>query len=112
MAIPLPFRQGQLVVVMLREPRERLWGRLLGLEAAGIALRGIDVNPWEEVIGFVRRGEADLAALGTRFLPMHRVESLYLDEPSSGVPSLSEDFERRTGRNPLDFLADCSLLPE
>lgn len=112
MTLPLPFKAGQLVVLVLKEPRERIWGRLLGLEAAGIALRGIDVNPWEEVIGFVRRGDADLAALGTRFLPMHRVESLYLDEPSSGVHSLSEDFERRTGRNPLDFLADRSLLPE
>ena len=112
MTLPLPFKAGQLVVLVLKEPRERIWGRLLGLEAAGIALRGIDVNPWEEVIGFVRRGEADLAALDTRFLPMHRVESLYLDEPSSGVHSLSEDFERRTGRNPLDFLVDRSLLPE
>ena len=112
MGIPLPFQANQLVVLVLHEPRERVWGRLLGLEAAGIALRGVDLSPWEEMIGFVRRGDADLVALGTRFLPMHRVESLYLDEPSSGVPSLAEDFGRRTGRDPLDFLADRPLLPE
>ena len=111
MAITLPFRQGQLVVVVLREPRERLWGRLLGLEAAGVALRGIDVSPWDEVLSLVRRGEVELVALSSRFYPMHRVESLYLDEPSSGVPSLGEVFAVRTGVDPQDFLADRETLP-
>jgi len=111
MAITLPFRKDQLVVVMLREPRERLWGRLLGVEAAGVALRGIDVSPWDEVMSLVRRGEAEMVALGSRFYPMHRVESLYLDEPSSGVPSLGEAFQVRTGRDPMDFLADREPQP-
>ncbi len=111
MAIPLPFRQGQLVVLVLQGPRERLWGRLLGLEAAGVALRGLELSPWDEVLGLVRRGEGDLVALGSRFYPMHRVESLYLDEPSSGVPSLGEAFEAATGRDPREFLADREALP-
>ncbi len=111
MAITLPFRQGQLVVVVLREPRERLWGRLLGLEAAGVALRGLDVSPWDEVLSMVRRGEAEQVSLSSRFYPMHRVESLYLDEPSSGVPSLGEVFEARTGVDPLDFMADREAQP-
>ena len=111
MAIALPFRQDQLVVAVLREPRERIWGRLLGLETAGIALRGIDVSPWDEVLGLVRRGEGSMVALSSRFYPMHRVESLYLDEPSSGVPSLGEVFEARTGVGPLEFLADREAQP-
>jgi len=111
MAIALPFRQGQLVVLVLREPRERLWGRLLGLEAAGVALRGIDVSPWDQALSQVRHGEAEMVALSTRFYPMHRVESLYLDEPSSGVPSLGEEFQVRTGVEPLVFLADRELQP-
>lgn len=106
MALSLPFNHGQLVVVVLREPRERVWGRLLGLESAGIALRGIDLSPWEEVLGLVRRNEAEMIALSTRFYPMHRVESLYLDEPSSGVPSLGQEFLTRTGVEPQAFLAD------
>jgi hypothetical protein len=106
MAISLPFESGQIVVVVLREPRERIWGCLLGLESSGIALRGVELTPWEEVLTLVKRGEDDQVALGTRFYPMHRVESLYLDEPSSGVPSLAEVFQRRTGRDPSSFLAD------
>jgi hypothetical protein len=106
MAPKLPFSHGQLVVVILREPRERMWGRLLGLEAAGLAIRCLDLRVWEEVLSQVRRGEEDQVALGTRFFPMHRVETLYLDEPSSGVPSLASDFLQRTGKEPQDFLKD------
>jgi predicted dithiol-disulfide oxidoreductase (DUF899 family) len=63
--------------------------------------------PWEEVLSLVRRDEADQVALGTRFLPMHRVEAMYLDEPSSGAPSLAEVFRARTGQDPHGFLADA-----
>ena len=106
MPLNLPFQSGELVVVILQSPRERLWGRLLGLEAAGLALRGLDLTPWEEVLTLIRTGEADQVALGTRFLPMHRVEAMYLDEPSSGAPSLAQIFQDRTGLDPRAFLAD------
>jgi len=106
MTLSMPFRPGDLVVVVLHSPRERLWGRILGLEAAGIAVRGVDLSPWSEVLSLVRTGQADQVALGTRFLPMHRVETLYLDEASSGAPSLAETFLDRTGQDPHTFLAD------
>ena len=106
MPLTIPFQSGDLVVVVLQSPRERIWGRLLGLDAMGIAIRGLDLTPWEEVLSLVRRGEGDQVALGTRFLPMHRVEAMYLDEPSSGAPSLAEVFHARTGQDPHTFLAD------
>lgn len=106
MSLSIPFTSGQIVVVVLREPKERIWGRLLGLEAAGLALRGVELTPWEEILTLVKHGEDDQVALGTRFYPMHRVESLYLDEPSSGVPSLGQEFLRRTGKEAEVFLAD------
>lgn len=106
MALSLPFAHGQLVVVVLREPRERVWGRLLGLEPAGVVLRGLDLRAWEEALSQVRRGELDQVPLGTRFFPMHRVESFYLDEPTSGVPSLEADFRQRTGWEAHEFLKE------
>ncbi len=108
MPLTMPFDAGDLVVVVLQAPRERIWGRLLGLDAAGIALRGLDLTPWEEVLALVRTGQADQVALGTRFLPMHRVEAMYLDEPSSGAPSLADLFRERTGQEPSTFLADAA----
>lgn len=107
MPLTMPFRSNDLVVVVLQSPRERIWGRILGLDAAGIALRGVDLTPWEEVLTLVRTGQADQVALGTRFLPMHRVETLYLDEASSGAPSLADTFRDRTGQDPHVFLADA-----
>jgi len=104
MPLTMPFDAGDLVVVVLQAPRERIWGALLGLDSAGIALRGLDLTPWEEVLSLVRTGESDQVALGTRFLPMHRVEAMYLDEASSGAPSLAETFRNHTGLEARAFL--------
>ncbi len=106
MPLSFPFQRGQLVVVVVTNPRQKLWGRILGLETAGVAVRGMDIAPWEDVLNLVNRGHADQVALDTRFFPMHRIEQMYLDEPSSGVPSLGEVFKERTGMDPMDFLAD------
>jgi hypothetical protein len=108
MSLTMPFHAGDLVVVVLQSPRERIWGSLLGLDASGIALRGLDLTPWEEVLTLVRTQQVDQVALGTRFVPMHRVESMYLDEPSSGAPSLAEMFHNRTGIEARTFLADST----
>ncbi len=104
MSLTTPFQPGDLVVAVLQSPRERIWGCLLGLDAAGISLRGVDLTPWEELLSLVRAGESDQVALGTRFLPMHRVEAMYLDEASSGAPSLAETFRNRTGQEARAFL--------
>ena len=105
MPLTMPFQLGDLVVVVLQSPRERIWGYLLSLDASGIALRGLDLAPWEEVLTLVRTDQADQVALGTRFLPMHRIETMYLDEASSGAPSLAASFQHRTGQDPRTFLA-------
>lgn len=106
MTLSLPFKRGQLVVLVSNLPRERWFGRLLSLDAAGIVLRGFDLSPWEDILILVRAGEGDQVAVATRFVPMHRVESLYLDEPSSGVPSVAQVFEQRTLMNAETFLLD------
>ncbi len=104
MALALPFEVGQWVVLVLREPRERMWGRLLGIEAPGIVVRGLDAKMWDESLAMIRQGEGAMVSVGTRFYPMHRVESLYLDEASSGVSSMVDDFRERTLMDPAEFL--------
>lgn len=109
MPLSFPFQRGQLVVVVVDNPRQKIWGRILGLETAGIAVRGIDLAPWEDVLALVNRGLGEQVALNTRFYPMHRIEQMYLDETSSGVSSLGQVFKDRTGIEPMDFLADAEL---
>ena len=106
MALSFPFNRGQLVVLVAVNPRERVWGRLVGLESAGVAIRGMELGGWEANLALIRQGEAQHVSIGTRFVPMHRVESLYLDETVAGAPSMAELFRNGSGVDPLDFLAD------
>jgi hypothetical protein len=109
MALSFPFNRGQLVVLVAVNPRERVWGRLVGLESAGVAIRGMELGSWEENLALIRQGQGEHVSLGTRFVPMHRIESLYLDESIAGAPSMAELFRVNTGKDPLDLLADPGL---
>ena len=106
MPLSMPFNRGQLVVLITTGPRERLWGRLVGLEDAGVAIRAMDMATWDESLALIRKGESEQVSVSTRFIPMHRVESLYLDEACSGAPSLEQLFRAATGQDPMEFLAD------
>jgi hypothetical protein len=110
MSIELPFKPGQLVVVVLGSPREKYWGSLLGLETAGIVQRGLELSQWEQSLSMARGGETDHIGLGTRFFPMHRVVSMYLDEADSGVESLGAIFLSRTGLDPTVFLSEKDIF--
>jgi hypothetical protein len=110
MSIELPFKPGQLVVVVLASPREKYWGSLLGLETAGIVQRGLELSQWEQVLSMARAGETDQIGVGTRFFPMHRVVSMYLDEADSGVESLGNIFLSRTGFDPTIFLSEKDIF--
>lgn len=109
MPLSFPFNRGQLVVLVAVNPRERLWGRLVGLESAGVVIRGMELGSWEANLALIRQGQGEHVSLGTRFVPMHRVESLYADETVAGAPSMAELFRKGTGADPLDFLADPDL---
>jgi hypothetical protein len=89
---------GAAVIVVLHSPREKCWGVLDKISAAGVFLRGVDLNAFDDWVGAVRNGEpffgyADL------FFPMWRIERLSRDESSGGIPSLEEQFAQRTGRD-------------
>ena len=106
MPLSMPFNRGQLVVLITVTPREKLWGRLVGLETAGVALRCMDIATWDESLRMIRAGQSEHVSVSTRFVPMHRVENLYLDEAASGAPSLEQLFRAGTGEDPMEFLAD------
>ncbi len=94
-----------IVVVSLHSPKEKLWGELLSLHPAGITLRGIDLNYFDEFVRQVLHPEGERVGLPTLFFPMGRVERIALDEPSGSIPSLAEMFEQRVGRSLFDYLA-------
>jgi hypothetical protein len=90
--------EGTTVLVVLHSPREKCWGVLNEINAAGIFLRGIDLNAYDDWIGAIAHDEPFIG-LTQVFLPMWRVERLTRDEIQAGIPSLAEQFEQRTGRS-------------
>lgn len=93
---------GSTVLVVLHSPREKCWGLLHEISAAGILMRGLDLNAFDDWTQSVAHDEPFLG-LTDLFFPMWRVERLTRDESSHGLPSLAEQFERRTGRKLEEF---------
>ena len=99
-----PFRLGALVLVTLCDPREKFWGAILSLSAAGISLRGCELVSFEDFVAMTRSGEGFTP--GMVFFPMHRVERMEIDAAGNGVPSLAERFANETGVQILQLLGE------
>src|SRR5919112_2175163 len=90
-------RTGVAVIVVLHSPREKCWGVLDEISAAGVFLRGLDLNAFDDWVQAVAHDEPFIGPTDL-FFPLWRVERLARDEAAGGVPSLAEQFEQRTGR--------------
>ncbi|MDQ1707424.1 MAG: hypothetical protein QOJ88_635 [Pyrinomonadaceae bacterium] len=101
---------GAAVVIVLHSPREKCWGVLDQISQAGVFLRGLDLNAFDDWLSAVVHGEP-FPGFGDLFFPLWRVERIVRDEDSAGVPSLSEQVERRTGRVLADFLGTAMNQP-
>ncbi len=95
---------NSIVIVSLHTPREKVWGELLDVSTAGITMRGIDLNSFDDFIRQVLHPEGDRVGLPTVFFPMQRIERIALDEPTGSIPSMADLFERRVGRSLKDYL--------
>ena len=105
----MPFSPGALVVAHLVNPTEKLWGVLEELAPAGVTLRAMNLGSFEDwSLELAREGRSGLA-LATMFVPLHRVERIFLDERVGDVESFAERFARRVGRPVAEVLAgsDC-----
>lgn len=93
------FGPGSLVIAHFRDPIEKYWGVLSGLDASGVVLRGLGVGAFDEWMYQVVRGANEPLGLTTIFVPMTRVERLDLDEQVGEVESYRQRFERHVGRS-------------
>ncbi len=88
---------GSIVTVHLVNPSEKFWGVLERLEPVGIVFRGISLDIFEEWVSEMVRGDGVALGLTTLFVPLFRVERIFLDEQVGEVESYRQRFERRTG---------------
>ena len=99
---PDAFAPGAMVLVTLGSPREKFWGALLNLSAAGLTVRGLDLTSLDDTISMVKTGE--FVTPGAVFFPMHRVERMECDARQGGIASISERFAAQTGIDPHQLL--------
>lgn len=97
-----PFGHGALVLITLNSPREKFWGAVLEINPAGVSVRGIDLNSFDEVTGMLRADEHVMPA--TVFFPLNRMERMELDVNNGPIPSLAERFETKSGEAAERFL--------
>ncbi|HUF02730.1 MAG TPA: hypothetical protein VMM38_00990 [Aridibacter sp.] len=94
--------KGQVVTVVLQNPREKVLGVLEKISDAGLYIRGIDLAYFEEWALAIRNEEQYLS-MQDLFYPMWRIERISRDAESAGIPSMAEQFEQKTGRKLTEF---------
>ena len=94
------------IIVYLHSPREKIWGVLFDLNPAGVFLRGIDLNTFDDWVKMIVRGERNIG-LTQLFLPMWRIERIVVDESLDDIPSLADQFFTRVGITIHEYLGSA-----
>jgi hypothetical protein len=95
---------NSIVILSLMAPKEKVWGQLVTLSAAGVTVRGIEIDSFDDFVRQIVGQEEVSVGMATVFYPIHRVERIALDEPSGSLPSLADRFRRRVGISIQEYL--------
>lgn len=100
------FRRNSIVIVNLVNPKEKFWGVLRSLSPVGLTIRAINLDSFEDWVRQIARGEEEDQTLDlvTMFVPLFRLERMFLDEAVGAVQSYSDLFRQVVGRPPEDVL--------
>lgn len=93
---------GESIIILLQNPREKFFGVLHEINAAGVFVRGIDLDYFEEWTTAIKNGEQYLP-MQDSFYPMWRIERISRDQSSDVIDSMAEHFEQKTGLKITDF---------
>ena len=104
------FDAHSLVIVNLVNPKEKFFGLLKALSAAGVTMRAVNLDSFDDWIHEIARGEEQNIEPITMFVPLFRVERIFLDEPAGTIKSYSQRFEEVVRMTVRDYLglADAS----
>jgi len=92
------------VIAHLVNPTEKFWGVLLNLDQSGLFLRGINVSSFDDWMFQTARQAPHSLGLSTMFVPLFRIERIFLDEQIGEVESYRQRFEQRVGRAVESYL--------
>ena len=100
------FSERALVIVNLVNPKEKFFGVLAALSPAGMTIRAINLDSFDDWIRQLARGseEEQTLDLVTMFVPLFRLERRFVDESVGSVQSYSEKFQQVVGQSPEEWL--------
>jgi hypothetical protein len=97
-------KPNSVVIAHLVNPTEKFWGVLLDLDQAGMMLRGISVSSFDDWMFQVARQNKQTLGLSTMFVPLFRIERVFMDEQVGEVESYRQRFEQQVGHSVESFL--------
>ena len=98
------FDPSALVILNLVNPKEKFFGVLRALSPAGVTVRAVNLDSFDDWIRQIAKGEGNEIAMITMFVPLFRVERIFLDEPSGDIPSCAQRFEQVVGKTVGEYL--------
>lgn len=96
--------ENAIVIVNLVNPKEKFWGVLRSLSGAGLTIRGINLDSFQDWVAQIAHRDETSLDLVTMFLPLFRLERLFVDEAVGAVKSYSDYFEDVVGMRPEEYL--------
>lgn len=105
---------NSIVIAHLVNPTEKFWGVLINLDTSGMTLRGLNVTTFDDWMFQIARQEERTLGLSTMFVPLFRVERIFLDEQVGEVESYRQRFESNVGQavEPLLGISDRDFEDE
>jgi hypothetical protein len=96
---------GEIVILYLHSPKEKIWGQLKSLNEIGLVIKGIDLNSFEDWCRQIAHNETGMG-LTTVMYPTYRIEKVIVDEEVGGMQSLRDRFKVLAGMNLDNYLAE------
>ena len=91
--------KGSFILVHLTGPREKFWGLLKDETPAGVTVRGLSLDGFEEWLRQVARKAPLAIHPATVFFPMYRIERIFEDETAGELVSFAERFRKTVGED-------------
>lgn len=95
---------NSVVIAHLVNPTEKFWGVLVDLDQAGMVLRGISVSSFDDWMFQVARQNKQTLGLSTMFVPLFRIERVFMDEQVGEVESYRQRFAQQVGHSVESYL--------
>jgi hypothetical protein len=98
------FEERSLVLLNLINPKEKFFGVLRALSPAGVTMRAVNLDSFDDWIHQIARGDESEIDMITMFVPLSRVERIFLDEPAGMIKSYSQRFREVVGRSVEEYV--------